>query len=447
MIRLAAGFLPLAFLLFAGCSSEDAPEPGEYGKAVDATFRISATRGTPENPSGAEEKINSWWVAFVRFDGTIAKIMTADLSSSPVEHDEFHIILPTGQYTVVAFANVLPQYVENEGWVYESGSGENSTRLVFNEKSPSPVAFGDTSLWYGAAYQNRDNLSLSPLLPMTGLQTVTVTGRVTEPFSIEVVRQVAKFEIYFKNTSKRPLTVHSYWVEDMSEGPVYLFPKYELLEHAPLLSPLASPLTIARSFTTTLAVDAVSTSDIFYCLESSAASRPHGVYTLKVDLTHHAGEGLEASRDTISALLTDIAYINRNDHIRVPVNLTDYVVKIDVNFYPPIGGYPALIKEVDNSNFYIKFGSIGEFVITPLIREAALGSIPLAISTLQTSITVQNLTEKNIFSRQPAIDPVTGEITGSLSTNTGSAMVTLSFMVPNKGTTVNVVRKLIIVRE
>lgn len=62
-----------------------------------------------------------------------------------------------------------------------------------------------------------------------------------------------------------------------------------------------------------------------------------------------------------------LEWINRNDHIIIPISITDVTVDWEVLFYPPIGGYPAEIDNKDEFNYYCEFGTQGEFIIVPTI--------------------------------------------------------------------------------
>ena len=125
------------------------------------------------------------------------------------------------------------------------------------------------------------------------------------------------------------------------------------------------------------------------------------------------------------SLAYELTYINRNDWIRIPVILTDWIIEMDVRFYPPIGGYPAVVVDQNNDEFYATFGTQGRFSVTPRARKN--DTAPYEAVT----VTAIETTGDDIFTTggKPAIDPVTGEITGEMSSATGNAIVTLTFRV------------------
>lgn len=440
--------ISLLFIVLAALSSctgsGDEPAPGQ--EAAAKSFSIFAgSRATSD--ASANELIGSWWVAFVDGDGEIVEIIARDLGSAAAERDNFELTLAAGTYEVVAFANRIPALsIADDGTeCYSMTIGDED--LAFAVGSQSPVRLGDKRLFDDAAPEEWD---LSAAIPMSGLHKVTVTGRQGERVAIEVVRQVAKFDITFTNDGKRPVTLHSYWIEGLKSKANYYFPDYKALGALPTLPSPEDTVDVHRAGFT-LAATGESRRDVFYTLESIAQPQPNKVYTLFLDVSRPAvpENDFGETRDTISALLTDIGWITRNDHVVVPVILSDYIIKVNAEFYPPIGGYPAIVTEVSYGNYYITFGSIGDFVITPHIRKAEAGSPDLQPGEIEVELTYENLDGVDIFSTPPTVDPYTGEFKGTIGMLPGAARVYLKFTIPTvDGTgTFDVTRKILIRRE
>lgn len=410
------------------CSRDDeadrAPLPEEGTAKVVFSLSTRAS-GTPEDAAGANELINSWWVAFVDANDKVAAFASNTLTKA-AEYDDFELELPIGTYTIVAFANKVPEKISANS--YKIAWGDKS--LTFTLKETSPVLFGDQTLW---PVESPEEWGSDALVPMTGLMKVRVTGRVTEPFSIEVVRQVAKFEISFENVAKRDVTVHGFWIEEGKADAVTLFPNYDCLGSLPKLPATYGLKNAERKLGGLRIAPDDSATDIFFTREAIAKEQPNGVFTLYVDVTHHAGQGVEAKRDTVSELIRDLSYINRNDHIKLPVRLTDYVITVDALFYPPIGGYPAIMLGDNVGNYWVRFGSIGDFVITPHIRKAEAGSAELQPGEMTCELSYDNLNGVEIFSVPPTADPTTGEIIGTMGTNKGAAKIYLTCTIPQDG--------------
>lgn len=393
------------------------------GESDVRTFSIGVgSRAVSE--AATNELINTWWVAFVRSDGTIQAFADGNLGSEAVERDYFELSLPADTYDVVAFANRIPQPAGTDSYTFTIGTEE----LTFTKGEQSPVRMGDKRLFDDPAPEKWAD---DAALPMSGLHQVVVTGRQNERIAVEVVRQVAKFDITITNEGKRPVTLHSYWVEGLKAKANYYFPEYKALGTLPVLPNALDTADVHRpGFTLTATGERHR--DVFYTLESIAQKQPHKVYTLYLDVSRPAvpENDLGETRDTISALLTDIAWVTRNDHVVVPVSLSDYIIKVNAEFYPPIGGYPAIVTEVSYGNYFITFGSIGDFVITPHIRKAEAGSPDLQPGQLDVELTYENLDGVDIFSVPPTVDPYTGEFRGSIGSVPGAARVYLSFTIP-----------------
>ncbi len=424
----------LVALALTGCAGEDSHAP-----KGETMFSIGARASVPgldadgnEIPSATDdnELINDWFIAFVDESGTVARIVRrypsgSTQSASPVELDFFNTQLAPGDYTAVAFANIDPA----------------DLGLTFSEGSQAPAgALGDAPFTINAGA-----LTASDLIPMAGRQKVRVTGQVTQPFSIEVVRLVAKVELMFSNATDSGITLHNLWMRPMGKGNVNLFPDYSSLGKRPALRADADTLTMVRRLDATLTpMSERSVTHTFYTLESDASKfHKTGHYALLLDVTHRSGDTGRAVRDTVTMLTPDLTYINRNDYIRIPVRLADYVVRMDVQFYPPIGGYPAVVNEQRGSDFYISFGTQGVFSITPLVREAVAGSQWMQPSQL--GIEVLAVEGDPIFAVKPTYDSSTGEITGELNASEGTAVVTIKTDIP--GTRLSYERKIYIIRD
>ena len=429
----AKSYIAVLATLVAASSCSDQPEDDK--QQTQAVFTISARQPAPALdaavfliPSATtdNELINSWTIVFADQSGIVRSILTGNPTSA-VEMDQFTAKLDRGTYTVYSYANFDPASLKMNFAVGQPVPEEAKATLL----SIKPEAW--------TAANNR--------IPMAGLQTVTVTQQVTQPFSVEVVRTVAKMEFMFSNATESPITLHQMWMRPMGAGSVSLYPDYTTLGQAPVLCEEADTTTVCRNLgNAELQASAErGVSHLFYTLESRAdLSHPTGHYVILLDLTHRSGESGIARRDTVTMLTPELTYINRNDYIRIPVRLADYVVKIDVKFYPPIGGYPAVVNEMKGSDYYVRFGTEGLFSITPLMRKGEQGAPWLQPSQLKIDI-VSTEDPEGILSGPVIYDNSTGEITGELKATKGTAVITLA--VGLKDSQLSYQRKIYIIRE
>ena len=414
----------LAAVFATSCSEEIGHDPEADGRtvAVDMVIATRAT-GTPEAAQANVEKIHTWWVAFVDKNGIVRRVESRDpLLTSYVEQERIEVNVPTGTYTLYAFANITPQELKTE------------TGLEFIVGSAYPSAVET------AEYTLVQHWPSGKGLPMSGKQQVTVTGRANEVFSIEVVRMLAKMDVRFANESRKQVTINSLKLSQSATDVVPLLPDYTYLESGWDTDVPCTAREYLRTYSSLLAaapvldayhgVPAKGYDDIFYVRESQANYNVTGRYLMAVNITREGGH----PEDLLFALTRDLRSIYRNDHIVIPIILSDYQVSLDVNFYPPIGGYPAVITEESDEGFYCKFGTEGDFEIYPKVEDTYNGyALLYGTGDPKFTYTITTVSDPSkIFTTVPAVTS-TGEILGELSKNTGTAYVDMEITVKRTG--------------
>ena len=251
------------------------------------------------------------------------------------------------------------------------------------------------------------------------------------------------------------MTINSLKLSQSATDKVLLLPNYAYLESGWDSDVPCNARDYVRSYASLLAdppvLDAYTGGspkgydDIFYVRESQANYNVTGRYLMAVNITREGGH----AEDLLFALTKDLRSIYRNDHIVIPIILSDYQVSLDVNFYPPIGGYPAVITEESDEGFYCKFGTEGDFEIYPKVEDSYNG-YALLYGTGDPKFTYSITTisdPSDIFSTDPEVTS-TGEILGELSTNTGTAYVDVEITVSRTGVTDQIYdRRIYIIRE
>lgn len=414
----------LAAVFATSCSEESGHDPEADGRtvAVDMVIATRAT-GTPEAAQADVEKIHTWWVAFVDKNGIVRRVESRDpLLTSYVEQERIEVNVPTGTYTLYAFANITPQELKTE------------TELEFTVGSAYPSAVET------AEYTLAQHWPSGTDLPMSGKQQVTVTGRANEVFSIEVVRMLAKMEVRFANESRKQITINSLKMSQSATDKVPLLPNYTYLESGWDTDDPCTAREYLRTYSSLLAkapvldaydgVSAKGYDDIFYVRESQANYNVTGRYLMAVNITREGGY----PEDLLFALAKDLRSIYRNDHIVIPIILSDYQVSLDVNFYPPIGGYPAVITEESCEGFYCKFGTEGDFEIYPKVEDTYNGyALLYGTGDPKFTYSITSVSDpSNIFTTDPTVTS-TGEILGELGTGAGTAYVDVEITVSRTG--------------
>mgnify|MGYP000506667626 CR=1 FL=1 len=402
-------FILLTVLLFCGSCATDDREI-EHPKFV-VSFTI-ASRVAQDDSASSEELINSWWIAVVDNDGTICRIVERAASKTDaVESDEFHLNLVSGDYTVYAFANI--------------DRNDFADNIVLNQQMPDL----SNVIW------NKEIGAIGALVPMTGKKTVKVTQN--SSVEIEVVRLWAKLRFRFTSNASQPVTVSKISMLPALTEAVNLLPDYQSLKQSPVLPEGTVCKLLERPTNLTISNDGGSVDETFYLFESTAEAHPTGHYPLSFDLD------IGGTTRTVSALAYQLAYINRNDFITIPVLITDWELQLDVRFYPPIGGYPAVIVDNKGDESYVRFGTSGFFEITPQVSDSYTGAA-VAADNVSVDLSVESGSE--IFSQVPTW--LNGEIIGELAENTsGTAVINLDVTVTNGSLKQTFIRKLYIIRS
>lgn len=439
-IYLLSALLILAIPL-ASCSDAVHFEGEGKGEVREASVTMAiGTRatGVPEGAQADVEKIHTWWVAFVDKDGIVRHVESrSPLLTTYVEQERIEINVPTGTYTLYAFANITPEALK----------AETGVEFIVGSTYPSAVET--------AGYTLVQHWASGTDLPMSGKQQVTVTGRANEVFSIEVVRMLAKMDVRFANESRKQVTINSLKLSQSQTDKVPLLPNYTYLESGWDTDVPCTAREYLRTYSSLLAAapvldayDGVSAKgyvDIFYVRESQANYNVTGRYLMAVNITREGGN----PEDLLFALTKDLRSIYRNDHVVIPIILSDYQVSLDVNFYPPIGGYPAVITEESDEGFYCKFGTEGDFEIYPKVEDTYNGyALLYGTGNPKFTYSITSVSDpSNIFTTAPTVTS-TGEILGELGTGTGTAYVDVEITVSRTGVTDQIYdRRIYIIRE
>lgn len=378
------------------------------------------------DPEGNVEIINTWWIVFVNANNVIANIAErSSLNTSAISNDDFTLTLDNGTYTVYSFANISKSDVEEcAGKSITKGSAMPDLSEV---KFPISTVIPNGTLVDG----------MSVAVPMTGKETYTAKGGSIDK-DFEVIRMVAKVKFEFRNRCANTAVT----VKDLSFGPtntgdVLLMPDYETLLTGESLN-VKDPVVPAGTDTVTLKFDFKSTdptgtvnypvlpknshatdsyTNFFYLRESVAATNPTGHFSIKMHVVRD-----DKPVELVYAV-TDKEFtgINRNDYLLIPIAFTDYKVDVKVNFYPPIGGYPAEITTKNEQEYYCTFATGGDFELVPYVYDAS-NSTPLDPSKFTYTITeisdpdgLFTPTNPSMVGKKPTVDSVTGEIVGALS--------------------------------
>lgn len=434
--KVGFGFL-LLLPFFASCTDDNG-----LGDDAKGTVRVHGTITTRATTYEVEDKpevelVSDWWMLVVDASGEIAELVEHDPTvSTPLRNEEFELDLPTGTYDFYTFGNISKEKVESlagftAGTLVE-GHVFTTTELDALNKAEYNIT-GDTDADYKFPNGTLQTALTNPI-PMSGKQTKTFT-KAKEQVELELIRMLAKMKFEFRNASSKKITLHNLTIKPLNEGVIPLLPNYETLtydnEKDPILLSDATTVKDGKtiSFPASTELTANSYADksetlYFYLRESLAKSHPTGHFMINMKVDRNG------TPEPLLFALSDPKYtgINRNDYWQIPIKFTDYVVKLDVNFYPPIGGYPAVITEEKQDEFYCKFSTQGVFELLPSVYNNATSTY-LVYPEYDYEITSVTDATPSIFTVMPHKDSVTGEILAELNTNTGTACVNVKVTV------------------
>lgn len=436
------GILLMGLVIFTGLSScssgNELTLDDDTVNARQLTFNISAatnssTRSVTANGTGNgndEENIKTYTLIILdNATKTIERIIERPTSNTELVSSERYKTstpLTDGDKTIFALANIT---AANAGITYTEGSTLTDTQI--NEiKSKS----------YNLSAGNGFTISASNYIPMSNIVTATVTATTTG-IDIPVYRMLAKMEFNFINSASLPAKLNSITLSNITKDNIYLFPSSVNFSGDRTLytDGAGFPGTMTKgdyTYTMTTNNDVATsgtTTKSFYVNESKGDETTK-LIGISVNSTY---DGLTAEDNYT---LSELAFINRNDYIKVPIDLTGYIFAPTVLYYPPIGGYPdATIKKTDGK-YYCTFATGGgTFVINPNFRKAG-ESAPLSFSSVDIKCS-----NTSLFSTQPVYDSTDGVIKGELNTTaTGTSVITLSV---KPTTEITLIRKIYITIE
>ena len=387
--KLLTPLFVLMALLTASCSSDGTTDNEK--PLTEGMGRIRITICTPEaNPDQPravgdpawEDPDHSWeWLHSFRiliFDDTYKLVdiiertdptmsgSTPDPSykqSVTVESDE----LTVGTYYVYATANYADGFVKGTQY--------------------SEATITDKTVSIGTDY------SSAKYIPMSGklASPFTLSTGTNDAGIITVWRMVSKLQFEFTNEASEQIQIMGIEVDPINTnasnpGLIYLFSKDNLTSEANLaanggvtLPPgvTTGPVLFEPSEPLTLAAKNDGDTDegtlFFYVNETNGTftttnnqyslrfkiKRGGTVDELRYGVTTHYGDG--------STGQNGFNVIRRNDWIHIPVNLTDWQIRIEPLAFVPIAGYPATTVSGDGLNAIFSTG--GMIALQPFIKK------------------------------------------------------------------------------
>lgn len=356
-------------MALVGCGSDSFEEDIPVlptGQPVQVSLRIgvqepqeTGSRAWDNSRSRNEEgeKMYSWFVIIAQEERVVDIIEENENSVTGLETDDVGTVtLATGTYDFYSFANI------------ERSSILDLASLEKGQPMPdlSAVTFQVDGNGFDVKSQH---------IPMSNKQTFTISATTTQ-VDLWVVRMLAKMTLRFTNATAHDITITSATLSEITAnapGNLKLLPAHidgnsgETGACTPNLGTLATAdytYTPPSSITVPTNNADSPVSMTFYINESAKPTQnAHGLFTLSLN----TDDGVMRY-----ALITNENenwdFIARNDHRVIPVTLQDYRLDIIPYDWPPIGVYPASVKQEDGL-FTVTFHSGGHFHLQPVVSK------------------------------------------------------------------------------
>jgi len=437
----------LSALLLVACSGNDNETDMHYpiGTPVEVQLRLSpvgsynATRAEDVNAK-AEEMMNSWVVIVVNNqDNKIEKIIEKGSISNLEQDGIANVILTVGEKTVYSFANISLDHIKTA--LNVQSLTEESALTLDNMQAAlfSP---------------NGNNWDGTNGIPMSNWQTITVTEQ-KETHDLFVCRMIAKLEFQIKNITGKEIKIKNISISDITPNgaatklmPASTVTSDEASEMQPNLPErgnIDSPTGGNNNQSTT--VNVLNGTEEITIANNETKNATVYLNESKIDPTSRYGLFMitltidkdGANEEVRYALVSNDnekwTYIARNDYRIIPIVLDDYKLDIIPIDYPPIGVYPASVKEEDGT-FTCTSHAAGEFSLQPVVTRYSTGEQVEYGSTENTwsyNGSWQTISNPNsIYEKEPTWNATDHYFEGSFNNKTGEAYHEFSVLV-NKG--------------
>ena len=427
------------------------PQADDTPAAV-AEVRGNTTKGDNTTPSGTgTDLIRNAYVVMCK-DRKVEHIyhVINEGGNDFERHQVASISTETGEYTFYSFANLqFDETVEGgevkslviHGVEVKEGMapllsvtftvGEGLPNFRFNNKDYGNVDSMVVSCEYNGFDLVKSNKGRG--IPMSNKETHTIDNNMTLVLSL--YRLLAKMQMTFNNKTAQPIRILKIETGDITDNTgmvltspscTYLFPPldanglvttdFKQITSHKTCSYVHYPKPDKPDESQVIAANGTHTFPDFYINDSEATNAMKSFpLTILMQRKNAAGDWVKDERKA----LIQLPRIPRNSVAYVKINLTDYVLKLKAFTYAPIGGYPPFVV-TQNDDFYVTFTRPGDFELRPSLYKYVDSAHPENWIDLNDKKQVADAhidvaDPNDILGVKPTLDPVTGEIIGSIA--------------------------------
>ena len=397
--RLTAWLVALLAVWLTACSDEEKHEVVlPPGTPVTAHFCLSAANsGITTRADEVEENMKSWVVIITNQsngNGTVENVFTKDNVGNLTEDvvANFTTQVTTGTKRIYSFANITPAQLET---ALELTKGDISSQTLVGKPLTDEAVKAATFAPQGnnwTATKDAEGKYVGGI-PMSNWQEIEIKSD-NKSYTLYVCRMIAKVEFKLENKTGQNITVKNVTISDITsnESPVMLMPKTSVTAERDIKQsvnlPMASDSASVSVETTEVkalkedGTDAITlladdTTSVTVYVNESQVQSDYGLFRLTLTIDRGTGEEEELRYALLSDESSNWTWIARNDHRIIPITIDDYKLDLVPVDFPPIGVYPASVKEDEEGSFTCTFYAGGNFHLAPVVTRYSTGeSLP-----------------------------------------------------------------------
>ena len=372
----------MAILMIACSDTQQVEQELPLGTPVTAHFRL-ATANSGVTTRAEAENMKSWVVIITnQADGAVESVITK--TKENLENAESYFVtrqVTTGTKRIYSFANItLEELIKAINPEIETIDDPIATiKSIADIEAAIRTA---TFLPQGNNWADAENKGI----PMSNWQDMEIKSD-GKTYTLYVCRMIAKVEFQLKNLTNSDIKVKSVTISDITSNdtPVKLMPGTSVTaENTKQSEPDIEvvPVEVTASLGDAVALSAGQTTSVTVYVNESKVQSDYGLFRLTLTIDRGTGEEEELRYALLSDESSNWTWIARNDHRIIPITIDDYKLDLVPVDFPPIGVYPASVKEDEEGTFTCTFYAGGEFYLAPVVTRYSAG-VPLTIDVFK----------------------------------------------------------------
>lgn len=386
-IRSVAWLAALMAILMIACSdTQQVEQELPLGTPVTAHFRL-ATANSGVTTRAEAENMKSWVVIITnQADGAVENVFTKDNVGNLTEDvvANFTTQVTTGTKRIYSFANItLEELIKAIN--PEIGTIDDPIATIKSINKISEAIAAATFLPQGNNWADAEDKGI----PMSNWQDLEIKSD-GKTYTLYVCRMIAKVEFRLENKTGQPVTVKNVTISDITsnESPVMLMSETSVTAKTGIKQSINLPMAsdsasvsvettevkaLKEDGTDAITLSADDTTSVTVYVNESQVQSDYGLFRLTLTIDRGTGEEEELRYALLSDESSNWTWIARNDHRIIPITIDDYKLDLVPVDFPPIGVYPASVKEDEEGTFTCTFYAGGEFYLAPVVTRYSTG--------------------------------------------------------------------------